>query len=285
MINIFLHLVAAQGQQLRAGDDALVEGTQRRLLESRPQDRMSHENQLDRPRRLERVVGQQAELFKRRVIETLRLVENQHHPGLQRCRLALDEAGETVEACAGGANLQFVGDRLEQVGKNQRLPAADNADAVALGLQQRGNQRALARARLDGPEPISDVQFVNNTVVDVTQEAVILKRTRRVAVSNNIFYDVGHGADNYLAADPSSSDFVALANDMYMSDGSRPGSYGSAAPRVVIDPAFVDPAGLDFHLRPASRLIGTAAPSSPGVIDGHTAAPHRLLDPGAYQSR
>jgi hypothetical protein len=73
---------------------------------------------------------------------------------------------------------------------------------------------------------------------------------------------------------------------MYMSDGVRPGNYGSTAPRIVVDPEFVNPLAFDFRLRPTSRLIGTVAHPNPDVAGGQTASPGQsLIDPGAYQSR
>ena len=131
---------------------------------------------------------------------------------------------------------------------------------------------------------IAGLRFLNNTVVNVQQEALILRRTPRAQIVNNIFYDVGGHQDSFLAVDAASADFVASKNDMYMSDGVAPGSYGSSADHLTVDPKFVDPSALDFRLQSSSPLIGAGVrlggdnPGSPPGQLGH-------IDIGAFHSR
>jgi hypothetical protein len=130
---------------------------------------------------------------------------------------------------------------------------------------------------------IAGLRFLNNTVVNVQQEALILRHTPRAQIVNNIFYDVGGHKDSFLAVDVASADFVASNNDMYMSDGAAPGSYGSSVGHLTVDPRFVDPSALDFRLQPSSPLIGA------GLRLGGYAGPDgpqpRPIDIGALPSR
>jgi hypothetical protein len=108
----------------------------------------------------------------------------------------------------------------------------------------------------DGTSNITGLQFYNNTVCNVTQEGVVLTANVLAAqIINNIFCDVGAGRDNYLATDSSSSNFTAEDNDMWMSNGSMPGAYGSNAAYINENPQFVNLSTLDFHLRPSSPII------------------------------
>jgi hypothetical protein len=103
---------------------------------------------------------------------------------------------------------------------------------------------------------ITGLQFDNNTVDNVTQEGVVLvKNVPATQIINNIFCDVGKGGDNYLSADSSSSNFTATDNDMWMSNGSRPGTYGSNASYINENPQFVNLSGLNFHLSSSSPMI------------------------------
>lgn len=134
------------------------------------------------------------------------------------------------------------------------------------------------------PGGITGLRFINNTVVNMQQEAVVLRNTPRAQIDNNIFYDVGSHKDGFLAVDAASADFVASKNDMYMSDGAAPGSYGSSAGHLTVDPKFVDPSALDFRLQSSSPLIGAGvrlgadSPGSPPEQLGH-------IDIGAFHSR
>jgi hypothetical protein len=115
----------------------------------------------------------------------------------------------------------------------------------------------------DGGSNITGVKFDNNTVDNVSQEAVILiQNVPRAQIMNNVFCDVGSGRDNYLAAGPNATNFMAANNNMWMSDGSMPGIYGSNAKYINEDPQFVNLRGLNFHLRASSPMIdaGQALP-------------------------
>ena len=107
-----------------------------------------------------------------------------------------------------------------------------------------------------GSSNITGLQFDNNTVDNITQEGVILIADAPAAqVINNIFCNVGDGGDNYLSADSSSSNFSATNNDMWMSNGSTPGTYGSNATYINENPQFVNLSGLNFHLNASSPMI------------------------------
>jgi hypothetical protein len=107
-----------------------------------------------------------------------------------------------------------------------------------------------------------DLTFYNNTIDTVTQEGVDLIENTDADIANNIFYNVGDGGDSYLSADSSSATYTAESNDVWMADGSTPGTYGSSAPYLNDNPDFVNAAGLNFKLGAGSPLIGagTAEP-------------------------
>jgi hypothetical protein len=115
----------------------------------------------------------------------------------------------------------------------------------------------------DGASPIDGVTFANDTMVDVLEEGIILKNATTVRLVNSIFWNVGSGKDNYLAADSRSAGFTARGNDLYMPDGSAPGRYGSDAPHLTLDPGFRDPGHRDFRLSPASPVTGMGAELEP----------------------
>lgn len=134
------------------------------------------------------------------------------------------------------------------------------------------------------PNGIAGLRFLNNTVVNVQQEALVLRRTPRAQIANNIFYDVGGHKDGFLAVDEASADFVASKNDMYMSDGLAPGSYGSVAGHLTVDPKFADASALDFRLQSSSPLIGAGVRLGG---DSLNSPPGQLgqVDIGAFHSR
>jgi len=141
--------------------------------------------------------------------------------------------------------------------------------------------------RGDGREPVSGLRFFNNTVDNVNQEGVILQNVSGARIINNIFYNVGRGKDNYLAADGRSQNFMAGSNDMYMPNGSTPGSYGSTARYLTFEPGLFDPKTFDFHLMETSRLIGIGMnlPDVPHDFE-HLARPRNgSCDIGAFQHR
>jgi hypothetical protein len=98
------------------------------------------------------------------------------------------------------------------------------------------------------------VNFWNNTVVRIVQQAVVLSNAPNSQLINNIFYDVGSGGDSYACIDSGSSSTAIASNDHYMPSGA-PGTYCSNAPHMTVDPKFVD-AGGDFHLQALSPMIG-----------------------------
>jgi hypothetical protein len=127
------------------------------------------------------------------------------------------------------------------------------------GLQFKGNAGSN----------ISGVQFNNNTVDNIDSEAVVLIHNVTAAqIINNVFCDVGSGRDNYLAADRGTSNFTAAENNMWMSDNSKPGTYGSDAPHNNENPQFVNLRGLDFHLRASSPMLHTGQ-ALPNVTQDH----------------
>jgi hypothetical protein len=137
----------------------------------------------------------------------------------------------------------------------------------------------------DGWDPISGLRFFNNTVVNINQEGLILHNVSGARIVNNIFYNVGSGNDNYLAADRESQNFEAERNDMQMSNGSKPGSYGSSASGLKFDSKFVDANAFDFHLIASSKLIGVGMnlPEVRHDFDGVPRPQNRPYDIGAFQ--
>jgi hypothetical protein len=108
-----------------------------------------------------------------------------------------------------------------------------------------------------GSSNIIGLRFYNNTVDNISEEGVILIADVPAAqVINSIFCDVGAGGDNYLSADSSSSNFTAADNDMWMSNNSAPGTYGSKATYINKNPQFVNLKGLNFRLSTSSPMIG-----------------------------
>ena len=137
----------------------------------------------------------------------------------------------------------------------------------------------------DGSGPIIGLRFFNNTLVNVVQEGLILKNVSRARIINNIFYDVGRGADNYLIADRASADIAAERNDMYLPSGSAPGLYGSSMQALNLDPEFAGADTLNLHLRSASGLIGIGAnlPEVRTDFDGMPRPRNGAYDIGALQ--
>jgi hypothetical protein len=138
----------------------------------------------------------------------------------------------------------------------------------------------------DGGSDITGLQFYNNTLDNLTQEGVVLiAHVTAAQIINNIFCDVGAGGDNYLAADNSSSNFTATNNDMWMSNGSTPGTYGSIATYINEDPQFVNLSSLNLHLRPSSPMIDAGQTLSRVTYDyDGVARPQRAAyDIGAFE--
>lgn len=130
-----------------------------------------------------------------------------------------------------------------------------------------------------------DVKFYNNTIDTVTQEGVDLIENTDADIANNIFYNVGNGGDNYLSADSGSATYTAESNDMWMADGSKPGTYGSNAPSLNENPNFFDVLGLNFTLGAGSPLIGagTAEPLVTHDYTGQSRPQNAGNDIGAFE--
>jgi hypothetical protein len=99
----------------------------------------------------------------------------------------------------------------------------------------------------------SDVRFLNNTVVDNGQdslsEALAASNSSTITLANNLL--VGHGVAISVAVD-SAADLDY--NGYYDNDVQTVGvSWGPN--HVEDDPAFVDRAGDDYHLRPTSPMV------------------------------
>jgi hypothetical protein len=107
----------------------------------------------------------------------------------------------------------------------------------------------------DGVAPIVGVQFENNTMENILQEAIILKNATDVHVINCIFVNVGSGKGKYLATDASSA-FSASSNDMYTLSGmADDGSMFSLDPQFKIRrPGLPDP-----RVEPSASVIGLGA--------------------------
>ena len=130
-----------------------------------------------------------------------------------------------------------------------------------------------------------NLKFYNNTIDTVTQEGVDLMENTDADIANNIFYNVGNGGDNYLSADSSSATYTAESNDMWMADGSQPGTYGSNAPYLNDNPDFVNASGFNFTLGAGSPLIGagTAEPLVTHDYTGESRPQNAGNDIGAFE--
>jgi hypothetical protein len=139
----------------------------------------------------------------------------------------------------------------------------------------------------DGGSDITGVRFDNNTVDNVDWEAVVFDQNVPAAeVINNIFCEVGsQNGDNYLFAGSNSTNFTAVNNDMWMSDGSQPGTYGSNATHLTLNPQFVNLAGLNFHLSASSPMIdaGETLSQVPYDYDGVARPQGAAYDIGAFE--
>jgi hypothetical protein len=138
----------------------------------------------------------------------------------------------------------------------------------------------------DSGSNITGLQFDNNTIDNVTQEGVVLiENVPAAQIINNIFCNVGSGGDNYLSANSNSSNFTAVDNDMWMSNGSMPGTYGSNARYINENPQFVDFSGLNFHLSALSPMIDAGQTLSQVThdYDGVSRPEGAAYDIGAFE--
>ena len=196
-------------------------------------------------------------IFKGNVITNIAIPGSQYNPNPHT---------DCFQTWAAATNMTFDGNwcqmptpSVTSSGAGNEIGIAENLDGYVANLLFMNNvfinlgQGFLAQG--DGGGPLPGIQFFNNTVDNIMQEGVVLQNAPAAQIIDNIFYNVGSGGDNYLAADSASANFSAGTNDMYMSDGSKPGTYGSSAPQMRIDPQFSNVGSLDFQLSPASQLI------------------------------
>jgi hypothetical protein len=135
-----------------------------------------------------------------------------------------------------------------------------------------------------GGTPI-DLEFYNNTVDTVTQEGIDLIANANADIANNVFYNVGRSKDSYLAVESNSVTFTAEANDMWMANGSRPGTVGSNAPFLNFNPRFVKISALNFKLAAGSQLVdaGVSEPLVSHDFTGQLRPRGARYDIGAFE--
>jgi len=136
-----------------------------------------------------------------------------------------------------------------------------------------------------GGTPLLDFEFINNTMDNVAQEALITKGITSAVFENNIFYNVGvgfGGGDSFLS-DNGSSTYTLSNNDFWVTSGS-PGTYPQNYTHLNFDPQFIDEPDGYYELGASSALLaqGATVSSITHDIDG-TTRPSGLYDIGAFQ--
>jgi hypothetical protein len=144
-------------------------------------------------------------------------------------------------------------------------------------------QGLLADGGTDNP-PIS-LQFYNNTVATVTEQGVDLIENASADIANNVFYNVGNGNDSYLDVESSSSNYTVETNVMWMANGTLPGTFGSDAPYLNLNPGFVNVSALNFKLKAGAPIIdlGTALPLVTHDYTGESRPQGAGYDIGAFE--
>jgi len=140
------------------------------------------------------------------------------------------------------------------------------------------------------PSGVAVMKVWNNTFDHIQREAVEFKERRSSAdeVINNIFFDVGGGADSYICLPEGNP--IIRTNDFYMRAGVSPGTYCSNAPYISLNPRFANAgdstgAGADYHLQTISpiRNLGVMLPRVLNDYDGKPRPIGTGFSIGAFQ--
>jgi hypothetical protein len=115
----------------------------------------------------------------------------------------------------------------------------------------------------------------------------LFQNLRGAVIKNNAIYDHGNSQTPYIQVDRGASGLNIGSNSISKSDGKAPA--GSPYPRDLwmVNPQFVNLAGRDFHLKPASPLINSGATLAnvPNDFDDATRPAGRAHDIGAYKKQ
>ena len=125
---------------------------------------------------------------------------------------------------------------------------------------------------------IRDITVVHNVFSDIRYHGIGMSDGSNGTVTNNIFYNAG---SNYWAGDGGS--LVGSHNLLYRTgDSIDPSEFPQDL--VNLDPLFVDPAGDDYHLLPASPSINAGLNTgTPYDIEGTSRPQGAGMDIGAYE--
>jgi hypothetical protein len=138
---------------------------------------------------------------------------------------------------------------------------------------------------------VTNITIVNNTMVALNGPAEyaiwLFQNLRGAVIKNNAIYDHGNSQTPYIQVDRGASGLNIGSNSISKSDGKAPA--GSPYPRDLwmVNPQFVNLAGRDFHLKPASPLINSGATLAnvPNDFDDATRPAGRAHDIGAYKKQ
>jgi len=138
---------------------------------------------------------------------------------------------------------------------------------------------------------VANVTIMNNTMVAVNGAAEyaiwLFPSLNGAVVKGNAIYDHGNSGEPYIRVDSGASGLSIGNNSISKSNGTPP--VGSPYPNDLwmVNPQFVNMAGMDFHLQTTSPLIDKSIVSSavPNDMDG-IARPLGVSDDiGAYEKK
>ena len=133
-----------------------------------------------------------------------------------------------------------------------------------------------------------DFVIVNNVFVHpngIGTAGIILKDTKRAKIKNNIFYDYGNSDYSYIYLEKNVVDLEAGYNCIYKSDAEAPKGGPYPNDLWMVDPNFVDFAGMNFRLKENSSLIdaGVNLSEAPEDYDGMSRPQGSSSDIGAFE--
>jgi hypothetical protein len=136
---------------------------------------------------------------------------------------------------------------------------------------------------------VTNVNIVNNTMAALNGPAEyaiwLFQNLRGAVIKNNAIYDHGNSKTPYVRIERGASGLNIGSNAISKSDGKAPTGSPYPGDLWMVNPQFVNFAGHDFHLKPASPLInsGTALSNVTNDFDDVARPTGRAHDIGAYQ--